>query len=293
MNQLPIVQRKRLRSKRFITTAIFVLLILALGPSSFASTYFIRPFLNFSGGATIDGLKVDAETSGSQFFSDASRTGSASVNLRTGQISAFGEIVGFDDTFVITTAIMSDTFTLRSGAGTNFNFNFAYDGTMTADAKSIAEDPGTYLLQMSASLAIFRPGVAEWNNWFGLASNTDQEIFFENFNFTITNPMEDVFETIDDVFNFNTILASDFEQFQVFVRLETLISTRTPQTVELDFGNTGTLGFVAAPNVEVFSGSGVFPNTKPIPEPSTVLLAVLGVGLFALRRCRNRSGSTV
>jgi hypothetical protein len=244
----------------------------------------VRPYLNFSGGATIDGLRVDDERFASQSFSDASRSGSARVDLRTGQIHTLGKIVNFDDTFVITTAIMSDTFTLRSGAGTNFNFNFAYDGIMTANAKSIAEDPGTYLLQMSASLAIFRPGVAEWNNWFGLASNTNQEIFFENFNFTITNPMEDVFETVEGLFNFNTILASDLEQFQVFVRLETLISTSTPQSAELDFGNTGTLGFVAAPGVEVFSGSGVFPNTMPIPEPSTVLLAILGLGVFALRR---------
>ena len=228
-----------------------------------------------------------------QNFSDASRRGTAAVDLSTGKVRALAQLQMFDDGFVQAAAVMSDTFTLRSGAGTNFSFDYSFDGGISADAKSIPEDPGTYLINVFAAIAVFRPGVAEWNNWFGLASNTDQEIFFDQFTFSIRNPSDEVDQRIDEFFSFNTTLNSDLEQFQVFITLDLVISTSTPQTVTSNFFSTGTLEFSAAPNVEVFSGSGVFPNTQPIPEPSTVVLAVLGVGLFALRRRRNRSCSTV
>ena len=54
----------------------------------------------------------------------------------------------------------------------------------------------------------------------------------------------------------------------------------------LDFENTGSLSFTAAPGVEVFSASGVFPDTMLIPEPSTALLLVFGSVAFVKRRRR-------
>ena len=219
----------------------------------------------------------------------ATRPAQAAPLLTSGpdKLNPFAEISMFDDGFVQAAAVMSETFTLRSGAGTNFSFNFSYHGSMDGDAKSVPADPGTYLVLANATIAVFRPGVAEWNNWAALARDTDQELFYDTDQHNVTNPSEDFSFTIDEFFRFNTILGSDFEQFQVFVSLELVISTSTPQTVTLDFANTGTLGFTAAPSVEVFSGSGVFPNTMPVPEPSVVILALLGLGALALRLRRS------
>lgn len=265
-----------------------VALLTAVIPAGHAQ-YFVRPYLNFAGGATIDGLILNGNTSSSQFFSDASRTGSAAANLQAGELKSFAEFVNYDGGFVIASAVMGETFTLRSGMGTDFQFYYEFDGTIEANAKSIPEDPGNYLLQIDSAIAVFRPGVATWSDWYAVAANTGQELYFETFSYSIQNPLDDISESVSDYFNFFTTLESDFEQFQIFVSLNLVVSSSTPQTATLDFFNTGSLFFDVEPNVEVFSDSGVFPNTQPVPEPSSIVLALLGLGGLAAVRFRRRA----
>lgn len=267
------------------TTLAFALI--SLSSTCIASDYFVRPFLNFGGGATIDGLFVNGPTFSDEFFSDASRTGSASADIETAEIKAFAEIDGLSSGFVIASAVMGETFTLRSGAGTDFSFSYYFDGTVTGDAKSIPENPNAYYVEANASIAIFRPGIATWENWFGIANTTDQELYFDRFVYSLTDADQDFDESIGDYFSFQTDLASNHEEFQVFIALNLVISVSTPQFVTLDFSNTGSLFLDTQPEVEVFSASGAFPNTLPVPEPTSGALLLLGgLAVFVARRFR-------
>ena len=65
-------------------TSLLALLYLSCLPV-FGQSYYVRPYLGLGGGGTIDGLKQEAETSFSAYFSDASRTGNAEVDLTTAE----------------------------------------------------------------------------------------------------------------------------------------------------------------------------------------------------------------
>lgn len=235
-------------------------------PAAAAEQYHVRPYVNFGVGETIDGLNLNDLTESSQGFSDAFRTARAAVDISTGEHRAYASIIGGNNTVIQAMTEFGETLVVRGAAGTDFTLDFAFEGTIVADAKSIPEG-GTYQIFAIVDMAVFRPGVAAWNTWWDLANSTDQELFYDNFSLGFVNPSEDIDEIVDEVFSFTMPLTTNHERFHVFTRIQIFSAVNTPQTVILDFENTGAFGFVADPVAEVQSASGVLPGTTPIEDP--------------------------
>ncbi len=258
------------------------LLALALiGSPSFAlaQNYHIRPYVNVGSAGVIDGLKVGSDVSGTQGFSDSVHTGYATADLSTGELKTFAQISNTNGGHALALSEFSETLTVYSAGDTTFEFSFYFDGWIYGDAKSIPEG-GAYQIIAVADFAVFRPGEAEWNTWWNLA-NAGEALFYEHHSFSFSDPSEDFDELISAGSYFSTPLGAGREDFQIFARLQHAVLSNTPQSATLDFSNTGTLSFLADPSVTVYSASGVFPDTLPIPEPSVAgligLAAVLGL----------------
>lgn len=250
-----------------------------------ATRYHVRPYYNINTGGAIDGLIENGATSAQQGFADAARIGRVSADIDTGTLRAYNEI-NAPNSLVIALTEFSDTLTVRSAAGTTFAFDYSLDGLIQADKLSV---PGNhYQYDAFANLAVFPAGVADWNTWYSLATNTDSELHFETFHYGQVNPTEDVDMVVSELLSFSTIVPDDFEQYHVFVRIQlAAVVNDSPQQVLLDFENTGSLSISAAPGAEVFSDPGVFPDTLPVPEPGSLGLLASGA-LLALRRGRVR-----
>ncbi len=266
-----------------LTTGVCLSLFPA-APVEAATRYHVRPYTVVTPSAISDGLKENSATYHSLYFSDATRTVSATTDIADGSLTAY---VGIDDAITggMALAEYSETFTLRSGAGTLFEFYFDFDGQITADAKSIMEG-GIYQLQIFANLAVFRAGEADWNNWHTKAYTNGEALFADSYQYSKIDTDVDIDEYISESLSYQTLLGTNFEQFHVFARIQLVVNANTPQTASIDFLNTGVLGFQGDPDVEVFSASGEFPNTAPVPEPTSVLLLVACGSALLLRRRR-------
>ena len=259
--------------------------ILGLSQTASGETrYHVRPYYNINPGGLIDGLIENGATSAQQGFSDAARVGRVSADIDTGTLRAYNEI-NVPNSYVIALTEFSETFTVRGAAGTTFAFDFAVDGLIQADALSVPGNHYTY--DAWANLAVFPAGVADWNTWYNLATTTDSELHFETFHYGEVNPTEDVDLPISELLSFSTIVPDGFEQYHVFARIQlAAVVNDSPQRVLMDFENTGALSFSAAPGAEVFSDSGVFPDTLPIPEPGSLALLIAGALTTVPRRYR-------
>lgn len=142
-----------------LTLIGLIAFVLSASPAIGGGTqYHIRVFYNAGGGAVINGLSEIADTAGQQGFSDAARTGRVEADLSTGQLRTFNDVNVPVSGFLIALTEFSDTFTVRNGAGTTFGFDFDIDGSIMADALSVAGN--IYQIDMFANLAVFPAGVS-------------------------------------------------------------------------------------------------------------------------------------
>jgi hypothetical protein len=83
--------------------------------------------------------------------------------------------------------------------------------------------------------------------------------------------------------------------FAADLNLFGLVST-IGQTFEGDFTHSADISFDGLPGVTVVSASGTFPGTVPVPEPSSICSALIGIGALGLSRIRKakekRAGSS-
>lgn len=255
----------------------------AIAPLHAATLYHVRPYTVITPAAITDGLIENGAKSNSLSFNDASQTARASANLATGELKAYA---GITNTIAgaVALAEYSDTFEIRGGAGTTIDFDFAFDGEFEADAKSVGEQ-STYQLYFTINFAVFEAGMADWDTWYDRAYTDNLALYSDTYFFDSSNPTGDQSEFFNDSFSYSASLDTNFERFQVFARIQLAVNASgSTQTAFFDFENTGTLGFTTDPSAQVFSESGVFPNTTPVPEPGSVMLAVLGASLLVGHR---------
>lgn len=249
-----------------------------------AASYYIRPYTISGPAGVIDGLDQDGAFSDSQGFSNASISNRAGVDLNNGELKAYAAI-NSSTGYSLALAEYSDTLTIHSSTASNFEFAFSYDGTIIGDGKSVPEG-STYQIFAYADFAIFRPGEAAWNTWYDLA-NAGNALFYDFERTNLNDSLNDIDDSIGRSFSFGTTLEQGRNSYQFFARMQIGVNANTPQTVELDFENTGTFDFSGDPDVDVYSASGVLPNTLPIPEPSGAILTGLAGCLALFRRNRN------
>ena len=271
-----------------LAAAVPAFFTVSVGLLSAGTDYHIRPYVGLVEGP-IDGIQENSATSGTEQFFDATREGYSSVDLGTGTLetlSAIDTSVLGGSASVVGLAEFSETFTIRNAAGTSFGLGFDFDAVIEADAHSVMGDPAPYTLFFTANLAVFEPGVADWDTWFDLATNTDDELFFDTFTETYSKPDMDIDDSIGDSLSFDAVLPDNDESFHVFSRIQIGTLANTPQTAFIDASNTGVLDFSADPSATVYSASGVFPGTLPIPEPSGMVFVMLGAASLGIRRLR-------
>lgn len=248
--------------------------------------YHVRPITMAGPAGLQDGLLENAAPSKDLSFDNESTTSYARADLTTGELKAYAGITNTIGS-ALALAEYSETFELRHGIGTPFEFHFTFDGEAVADGKSVA---GTYIYQFYfiANFAVFEAGTADWNTWYDLAYKSNEALFADSYEFRELDQdmsSESIDESINHAFSYAGVLEGDFERFQVFSRLQMVVNASSaPQTAYFDFENTGTLGFDVAPGVTVGSGSGAFPGTVLIPEPTATLLGLLGIPIAFRRR---------
>lgn len=245
--------------------------------------YHVRPLINIVG-QSIDGLEENSSTANDVSFGDATRDVRASADLSTGNLRAFSNLGG-SNVSAVALAEFSETFTIRNGAGTSFSFDFDFDGSIYASDEPVVEGGSSNSYFFTANLAVFPRDFADWNTWYDLAYVSNEAIFAETFSISESD-IGAVNGSISDLLSYSTTLTTDNESFHIFARIQLGSIANTYQNIELDFENTGTLGFQADPAVSVYSDSGAFPNTMPVPEPggSSLLLGAMLVWGFGSHR---------
>lgn len=273
-------------SRSWLNTAV----ISAVFATSFdASAYFVRPFLTFGPGETIDGLIIDGTTSSSQSFSDASRTARSSIDLETGEVRLFASGSG-PSVSSSAQAVFGETLTYRNGAGTSASLFFEFDFDLFYD--TIVTTPSVPTLAYTLGLHVFEAGVAEPLT-FTNADILSQAIFSETIFENIANSIDDTIigsdtDIVDDFIEAQFSLTTDNESFDVFFVVGLLGSANNELgRYVLDGENTALVDFQVDDGVSVFSDSGVFLGLEsvPVPVPAAVWFYGAALGTFiAIRK---------
>jgi hypothetical protein len=254
------------------------------------------------------GLPVTASAAGGNVIV-GSLIANASADLSTASLRAFASgnsglfLPGYQGT-ASATALISDSFTHMTGAApftwTSANtaeFNIDVSGLGSLNTGGAPHPPTTYIMGWVSlnvySKGFFESGLSPFGNAiasFGWGLTPESDMHHD-----MTN---DTFRPVDGfVTNGGGQLTADFApgaDFDWQLQLSVVVAGETgqvPYSGVMDYSHTVTVSYQAPIGADVYSSSGVFPNTAPlaaVPEPETYALMLAGLGLvgFAARRGR-------
>lgn len=244
--------------------------------SAAQADYFVRPYISLVG-SIIDGYEANGATQRSENFTASQQ---ANVDLSSGTVRTFLELTG-PGIYGQSTGVFGDRLTFAAGPSQSLGFSFAFDGLVTSSARD-ANLNSSLGIGLFASLYVFDSGAgATYQNFDSLGGALVSQSRQINFNNPTSSISEQVLESLSGSFLTTANLPTSVD---VFASLSTYVSTNgNPNTVTMDFMNTGRFGVQAAPGVTFTSDSGVFLTNSavtPVPEPESYAL-MLG-GLLAL-----------
>jgi hypothetical protein len=268
-------------------TKILLIIIACLFSSQNSHAYFVRPFVTFGAGTSIDGLIVDGATQNDVGFGGSNRQARANVNLATGEMKLFAAASG-PGTSASGQGVMGDSLTFRNGAGTNATLSFSLDAILHVDVfQDTLDSP---LFTWGVTLGVFERGLVDHTDWFGRSS---EAVFFGSDSDSITDPDEDISGlAVNPSVEAIIPLSTDNEIFDVFFNAFLFGGSGSLGQITsfaIDGENTASANVNTALGVDVYSESGVFlgfasdPNLVPVPPT----MAILGAGLIILGFIRN------
>jgi hypothetical protein len=290
-------ERRTIVMKPFIVASSVALAVSLVSASVAEAAYFIRPAYRY-GAEFVDGYVPNGPTSGTQSFTDSTRSLTATVNLGDGTIKTFGQVTGPDDNFAVVTGILGERIRYTGPSDAPAIFTFDYEGTIEANQFFFGDDEllGSRLVGIEAYFAVYNAGDATYLQWTTSSTNAFKALY----NDTVFNTFD---ETTSDYFEY--VSGSDFytelnlvsgQSYDVYAAFNILLRAG-PQIgpVTMDFSNTSTIGIQAPTGGSFTSSSGEFlgfaqtPGTGVVPEPASWAMLIAGFGLVGATMRRRRA----
>ncbi len=140
-------------------------------PVTVGSNYFVRPALRVAVDQNIiDGIEVNGATT-KTMEQGAIGTSRSIVNLADGTVKMYQQGHAGNENLQ-TFGSFGERITIRGGAGTTWTPSFSVDGTLeTYGGGPVVDGSTPPLWRYNVGLYIYRAGVADWTNFFGLATD--------------------------------------------------------------------------------------------------------------------------
>ena len=266
--------------------------LLATGAAP-AASYFVQPIVTVSPGAFINGLEINGAKFRDEGYNNAPASVNTEVDLYAGTIRGnvdFGTATGLGGA---SQGRFGEQVTFYNGSGTTWDFSFAYEGDVFADAR----DPNlNSLLQITveAYVAVFDPSAgATAATWYDKAFGAnDQSLFKERQFYDFSNPTTEVNEFLSDVISGSLPIGPGLQSFDIFANLTLVVAkNNNPGEAYLDFRNTAKFDIAVDPGVTYTSLSGVFLDSTGVtvvPLPASAWLLLTGIAGLAGRRFARR-----
>ncbi|WP_188946532.1 hypothetical protein, partial [Polymorphobacter multimanifer] len=116
---------------RIVTRALLIATAALTINTAANAAYFVRPYLSYDG-EIVDGLILNGDTSSSQSFSNGFVSLQSEANLSDGTVKAYLDMSGPSTSFGIAAGVIGERIRYFGETGTDVEFNFNIDGTISA-----------------------------------------------------------------------------------------------------------------------------------------------------------------
>lgn len=263
-------------------------------------SYFVRPVLRVDGelidGINVNGSLVSTQLQGVLGYSEST------VNLQEGTVKMYLEDYSGQNSLQ-TFGSFGERITLKNGAGTFWDIDFAVEGLLDTYAGGPINDavPAAHIFY-DVGIAVYKAGQVMWDNFVPGFNDYEALLYQHSFSIDEIDNTADYsgYSIYQEVFG-SVEIASDYEEYDIFTFTNVIVNTQIGDGLEqyfADFLNTARFDQSFAAGVEAYSSSGQFmglakapPNSggsTDVPEPQSLLFFGLGLTLFARLRSSSR-----